>query len=342
MMSHRASLAARGAVVLSQEIACDGFDPSCRVRIQTHVHDDHLGDFASSKGTGDIVCTAPTRDLLIAAMNADLAYRRNLRALPLNTAEDLDSGSKILLVDAAHIAGSAQVAVTHGDGYRTGYSGDFAWPLREVIEVDELVLDATYGSPDSVRKYSQQEAESRFVEEVLGRLKSGAVVVYAHRGTLQRAIALLDGVTQMPLLGSPLQCAESEVYARHGHNQATLLDSTSPEGLEAMGSGRYVLFSGKGDRRVDLQWHEHKIVLSAYMAPRSDPFLEYSERSCRVALSNHADFTGTLEYVEAVNPSVVLTDGSRSRHAEVLATEIVARLGIHAEPIYPTTTQVWV
>lgn len=341
-MTARASLAARGAVVLSEEVACDGFDPTCHIRVQTHVHDDHLGDFASSKGTGDIVCTAPTRDLLIAEMDADLAYRRNLRALPLATPETLDSGSTIVLVDAGHIAGSAQVVVTHPDGYRTGYSGDFAWPLKDVIKVDELVLDATYGSPDSIRKYSQREAEDRFVEEVLGRLKSGAVVVYAHRGTLQRAIALLDGVTQMPLLGSPIQCGESAVYARHGHNQANLADATTAEGEEAIQSGRYVLFIGKGDRRADLQWHEHKIVLSAYMAPRSDPFLEYSERSCRVALSNHADFTGTLEYVDAVKPSLVLTDGSRSRHAEVLAAEITARLGVQAQAIYPTTTQVWV
>lgn len=338
----RVSLAARGAVVLSDEVACDGFDPTCRIRVQTHVHDDHLGDFASSKGTGDILCTGPTRDLLIAAMNADLAYRRNLRVVPLEQPETLESGSKVVLVDAGHIAGSAQVAVTHPDGYRTGYSGDFAWPLKNVIDVDELVLDATYGSPDSIRKYSQREAEDRFVEEVLGRLKSGAVVVYAHRGTLQRAIALLDGVTQMPLLGSELQCAESEVYAKHGHNRAVLVDAGTPEGQAAIESGRYVLFSGKGDRRGDLQWHEHKIVLSAYMAPSSDPFLEYSERSCRVALSNHADFAGTLDYVDAVKPEVVYTDGSRSRHAEVLAAEITGRIGIHAEPIYPTTTQVWV
>lgn len=341
-MTGRASLAARGAVVLSEQVACDGFDPACRVRVQSHVHDDHLDGFASSKGTGEIVCTAPTRDLLIAAMNADLAYRRNLRALPLDTPEAIAGGERITLVDAGHIAGSAQVAVTHADGYRTGYTGDFAWPLKAVIEVDELVLDATYGSPESIRRYTQQEAEDRFVEEVLGRLKSGAVVVYAHRGTLQRAIALLDGVTQMPLLGSPIQCEESEVYARHGHNQATLVDATTTDGQDAIQSGRYVLFSGKGDRRGDLQWHEHKIVLSAYMAPRSDPYLEYSERSCRVALSNHADFTGTLEYVSAVKPSVVLTDGSRSPHAESLAAEISQRLGIEARAIYPTTTQVWV
>jgi len=170
-----------------------------------------MAGFASSKGLGVVVSTTATRDLLIAAMNADLGYRRNLHAVPTGVTYQASDGSVILLEDAGHIAGSAQVQVTDSDGYRTGYSGDFAWPLEAVIEVDELVVDATYGSPTSVRRYSQAEAEGRFVEEALSRLKTGPVIVHAHRGTLQRAIGLLDNSTSMPLLGSRLQREESLV-----------------------------------------------------------------------------------------------------------------------------------
>ncbi len=80
------------------------------------------------------------------------------------------------------------------------------------------------------------------------------------------------------------------------------------------------------------------------MMPPDEPYLEYSEHSCRIALSplsNHADFNGTLAYVEAVKPSRVLTDGSRSPHAGALALEITGRLGIPAQPIWPLTDRDW-
>ena len=35
------------------------------------------------------------------------------------------------------------------------------------------------------------------------------------------------------------------------------------------------------------------------MNKTNDPVIEYSERGYSVALSNHADFTGTLDYVAA-------------------------------------------
>lgn len=342
-MIDQAYIAAHGAVVLGGGVVCDGFDPTCRVRVQTHIHVDHMGGFASSKGVGDIVATAATRDLLIEDLNADLRYRRNLRSLPYDSPADVDDGAtSILLRDAGHMAGSAQVLVTHRDGFRAGYSGDFSWPLDSVLEEpDVLVLDATYGSPDSVRHYSQAEAEERFVQEALQRLKSGAVYVHAHRGTLQRAIGLLDDATVMPLLGSDLQRRESLVYQRHGHIQAALVDPQSQEGRAAVESGRFVMFIGKGDPRQDLGPTEHKIVLSAYMAPRGEPFLAYSDYSCRVALSNHADFNGTLAYVESVKPGEVLTDASRSPHADDLAAAISRRLGIPARAASPVTNQSW-
>jgi putative mRNA 3-end processing factor len=342
-MNERAYIAAHGAVVLGGGVVCDGFDPRCPVRVQTHIHVDHMGGFASSKGVGDIVATAATRDLLIEDLNADLRYRCNIRSLPYDSPAEVDGrGTSVLLRDAGHMAGSAQVSVMHSDGFRSGYSGDFAWPLDSVLEEpDVLVLDATYGSPDSVRHYSQAEAEERFVQETLERLKSGAVYVHAHRGTLQRAIGLLDDATVMPLLGSELQRRESLVYQHHGYIQAGLIDPESAEGRVAIDSGRFVMFIGKGDPRHDLGPTEHKIILSAYMAPRGEPFLAYSDYSCRVALSNHADFNETLAYVESVKPGEVLTDASRSPHAEALAAAISLRLGIPARAASPVTNRSW-
>ena len=56
-----------------------------------------------------------------------------------------------------------QVEVELPDGKRVGYSGDFGWPLNDVIKVDALVLDATYGNPQSEVNYTQSEADEAFI-----------------------------------------------------------------------------------------------------------------------------------------------------------------------------------
>ena len=74
------------------------------------------------------------------------------------------------------------------------------------------------------------------------------------------------------------------------------------------------------------------ITCSAYMVNTDHPLLQFSERAYRVALSNHADFEGTLAYVEATGAQRVVTDNTRS-HGVDLAIAINNRLpGVRAEP----------
>lgn len=335
----RTRVTSHGAVVLSPDVVCDGFLASAKVRVQSHVHDDHMSGFERSK-IQTILCSYGTRELLIAEFNADLQYRANLIAAAVE--EELAvEGVTIELHDAFHMLGSVQTVVTHADGYRTGYSGDFSWPLEHPMQVDELVVDSTYGSPNSVRGYSQEQAEHRFIEIALEKAKLGPLLVHGHRGTLQRAVALLDGATHLPMLASARQLKESNVYLRAGLVQAPLLDERSPEGREALRSGRYIRFLGKGDYRFEPKPGQYKILLSAYMAPKSDPVLVHSDISCRVAISNHADFAQTLEYIQATGASLVRTDNCRGGHGVELAREVETRLGIRALPADPDHDRRW-
>ena len=67
------------------------------------------------------------------------------------------------------------------------------------------------------------------------------------------------------------------------------------------------------------------------MADTHHPLKEYSDRAYSVALSNHADFNGTLAYIEATGAKKVITDNTRT-HGLELAIAIKNHLGIDAKP----------
>lgn len=191
-----------GAVRLGARVVCDGYAEECPIRVQTHVHDDHMGDFNRSKGLQDLLMSPATRELLIAERNADLEFRDNLKPVYGGESYALEDGSMLSLLPSGHMLGASQVALELGSGIRCGYSGDFAWPLDDVIQVEQLVVDSTYGSPSSVRRYTQAEAEACLLEVVCERLRFGPVHVSAYRGTVERVLHVLGGAVGVPIVGS--------------------------------------------------------------------------------------------------------------------------------------------
>ncbi|HML02483.1 MAG TPA: hypothetical protein VK487_03815, partial [Candidatus Bathyarchaeia archaeon] len=55
---------------------------------------------------------------------------------------------------------------------------------------------------------------------------------------------------------------------------------------------------------------------------------QIGEKEYVLALSDHSDFNGLLQYVEESKPKLVITDNFRAGDAQVLAQEIQKRLGI--------------
>lgn len=323
---------ANGAVALGDDVVCDGYVSGRAYRVQTHIHDDHMTDFDTSKGAQDFLLSTGTYDLLVAERNADLPYRVNFRRLKDGDTETLDDGSTVELAPSNHILGACQVAVTLPSGDRLGYSGDFGWPIEKVIEVDELVVDSTYGSPRSVRGYSQEDAEARLWEIVCSKLREGSVHIRAHRGTMERVLHLLGQGTGVPILASERMIRDAEVYRKHGYSICDLVPVSSVSGQEAQRRRAYVRVYSKGDGVANEPTEGTMVVCSAYMCERDDPVMQYSDRAFRVALSNHADFKETLEYVRATGAKRVVTDNTRN-HGWELALALNERLGgVDARP----------
>jgi len=330
---------AKGAVLLGDQVACDGFVYGIPFRVQTHLHSDHMTGFDSSKGYQDIWMSLATKELVTAKYDADLPYRSNIHGLPVGQSRTIGTLT-LEFLSSGHMLGAVQVAVTLADGTRVGYSSDFNWPLDEVIHVDALVLDSTYGTPNRRRRYSQHTVNERFVELVRSKVKEGPVSVRAHRGTIERALSLLDGQVGCPIVATGSLVREIEVYRRWGYGAGEVAATGSSVAEAVMAERSYLRLCSADDGDPSIE-RGTVITLSAYMSDPGDPVVEYSERAYRVAMSDHADFKGTLDYVHATGAKHVVTDNSRGGAGITLADELRRRLGIDARPSVNAPTREW-
>lgn len=328
---------ASGAIRLGSNVVCDGYVEGCLYRIQTHIHEDHMSEFNKSKGFQDILMSPGTHALIIAERNAELPYRDNLHQVRNDEEHQLDDGSKVFLVSSNHMLGACQVIVELPNSHRIGYSGDFGWPLEKVIQVDELVVDSTYGSPRSIRRYTQADAENCLREVLNERLRHGPVNVYAHRGTIERVVQILGGSVDVPIVASEQLIREVRVYQEFGFAICDIDDIGSEVGQSAVEERSYVRLYSKGDGLGnEPQQYGSSIVCSAFMVNRDHPLMKYSDRAYRIALSNHADFNETLEYISATGAKKVVTDNTRN-HGRELAQAIQERFPNVAA--YPSTNK---
>ena len=336
------NVAASGVISLGPDISCDGFNRDYKVRIQTHIHLDHMHNFHTSKGLQDIYLSAATFELLLAEFNADLAIRDNLIPLELGRPHVVRS-SAVRLLASNHMLGAVQVEVELKNGFRVGYSGDFHWPLEldDVIQVDQLIVDSTYGSALSVREYSQEEAEQSLLQLAADKLRFGPLYIKAHRGTLHRAVQVVSAIEGCPMIASPRLYGEIDVYRSFGYPIGPVCSIKTPEAVEAIKRGRYIRFYGTGDQFPVQPKSGTTFTLSAFMANPKSPVIEYSERAIGIAMSNHADFNGTLDYIQATGAKFVMTDNSRGGHAVELAQAIKQRLGIEAAPSELLPSREW-
>lgn len=332
-------VSATGAVHLGPRVVCDGFAFDAKVRVQSHIHVDHMDSFEASKGFQDLVMSEPTREFLVAERNADIPYRENIKTMELGTSREF-GGDCLTLLHSGHMLGAVQTCVELPDGTRVGYSGDFRWPLTAVIEVDGLVVDSTYGSPDHVREYSQADVDGRFIELVVGLVKRGPLYIKAHRGTLQRALELLAGLVDVPIVASPSICREIAVYRKWGYCLEPTISAAVDKSV-GHSKGRHIKVYGSMEAWPPDDGFSSKVVLSAFSVGPKDPVAAYSDRSFRVAMSDHADFNGTLEYVAATGASYVITDAVRGANAAALATELSHRLGVTALPSSSRASPEW-
>lgn len=326
-MSARAKVAKNGAVLLGDNVACDAFDDSRPLRIVTHAHADHLGGLRKSlKCCEKVLMTKATRDL---AETLDDSLK-----LHTSSVETMDYGKpiaygdeKITLIKADHILGAAQVLVEDVGGIRIAYTGDFRIDETPVVECDVLVVEATYGSPSCRRNFGVDVREL-LVSMVEKRLRGGTVYVFGYHGKIQEIMKLLRKAdVSVPFVMPERVYQVTKVCEKHGMDLGCLSLSTDADGQELLEGNLPCVAFYHMNARQQVGLSNSRICVSGWEF--NMPCRQIGDREYLVALSDHSDFDGLMDYVKRSHAKQVITDNYRS-HGAILAKEICKRLGISA------------
>jgi len=328
-LSEKALVSQRGAVLLGDSVACDAFDADRPLRVVTHAHADHLvGLRRSLKSCDKVLMTAATRDL-IGVVNGSLPLDDGTVKI-LDYGETFEYGDeRVTLVKADHILGAAQVLVENSTGNRVAYTGDFRVDGTEpLMDCDTLVVEATYGSPWFKRafKVNVKELLVSMVEE---RLRQGTVYVFGYYGKLQEVMQILRRADVcVPFVMPERVYHVSKICGAHGMQLGDFTLSTEKEGKELLDEDLPCVAFYHMNTRKKVGLNSSRICVSGWEF--RSPSRQIGEREHLIALSDHSDFNGLLEYVKRSKPKRVITDNYRVSHGVTLAKEISKRLGIPA------------
>jgi putative mRNA 3-end processing factor len=323
-----ASVTHRGAILLGNLVACDAYAENRPLRVVTHAHADHTGGLRwSLRECRKVVMTEATRDL-IDILEGPLGRRLDsIETLQYGKPLRFD-GEQVTLFKANHILGAAQVLVESEEGERVVWTGDFKLDGTPVLDCDTLVVESTYGSP-SCRRSFDVDVRELLVHMVEERLRHGVVYVFGYHGKLQEVMQILhDADVSVPFVMPEKVHHVSKVCERHGMRLGCMTLSMEKEAKALLEENLpcvafYHMNSrgkvGLGNERICVSgWEFHK------------PCRRIGEKEHIIALSDHSDFNGLIEYVRQAKPKRVITDNHAGGHGETLAKEIKLRLGIPA------------
>ena len=323
----KAMVTKRGAVLLGNSVACDAHDNRRPVRVVTHAHADHLAGLRTSvKRCERVLMTRATRDLIEVIEGPDALAGGNVKTLDYGKAMRFGD-ERVTLVYADHIVGAAQVLVEEDNGTRVGYTGDFRIDGTPVLDCDTLVVEATYGDPTCKRDFGVDVREL-LVSMVERNLKDGTVYIFGYYGKLQEVMQILhDADVSVPFVMPERVFSLSKVCERHGMRLGCLTSSSQHEAREMLNENLPCVAFYHMNMRGTVGLGASRISVSGWEFRSA--CRQIGNREHVVALSDHSDFNGLIEYVRRAKPKRVITDNFRS-NGESLAKEINRRLGIRA------------
>ncbi|MDP9253757.1 MAG: ATP-dependent DNA ligase [Verrucomicrobiota bacterium] len=262
----------------------------------SHAHSDHIAAHA------EIIVSERTARL----MQTRLPGKRKEHIVPFGTrtsVRDLD----LILLPAGHIFGSAQFFLETGAGSLL-YTGDFKLRRGQSAEpagwahAETLIMETTYGLP----RYRLPPTE-RVIEQLVAfcrdALEEGAVPVLLgySLGKAQEILCALSGAGLTPMLhGSVYQM--TKIYEQFGQSFCEY-ERYNPNNV----AGKVLICPPSANRsRMLEKIPQKRVAMISGWAVDPNAIYRY-QVDAAFPLSDHADYTDLLRYVELVQPQRVLT-----------------------------------
>ena len=283
----------------NRRISLDRKEPDSDIDFVSHAHTDHLAAVKSSKS---VLASLQTIQLIEQAQGLTIQNRADHNGFRL--------------IEAGHMLGSRQLCVDDCvAGNRITYTGDFQTvrsktsnPI-ETIETDTLIMDSTY--PEKfVRFDDKYEVESAMQDWTLKMLKNGIVIFSAYAmGKAQELIAIFNDIGIKPLVSRKISKLSS-VYVKNGipldyssaYDAESDYDSIIKDNFVGITDSRNLM-----QLKYGLELSHNKKVYTA-MATGFAKIFKFNT-DAQFALSDHADFQQSVDYIEATRAKKVLTYG---------------------------------
>ena len=328
ILSVKATITNRGAVLLGKNVACDAFEESKPLRVVTHAHADHMIGLQQSLRTCEkVLLTKATKDLIDVIRGPLFLMGGFVEKLDYGKTLQIEE-EQVTFFKTDHILGAAQVLVEDAEGTRIVYTGDFRMGGTQVLDADILVMEATYGSPTCKRSF-EKDVKELLVSLVEEGLKHGTVCIFGYHGKIQEVMQILhENGVKAPFIAPERVFHVSRVCEQHGMRLGRLMLSEEREAKELLdGNASCVAFYHMNSKS--------KVARSVFRVYVSGwefdfPCREIADKEYVIALSDHSDFDGLMEYVRRSKPKIVITDNFRVGYAETLAKEIRKRFEISA------------
>jgi len=277
------------------DLWCDAHEPVAQAFV-SHAHFDHLAAHRR------IITSEGTRRLMAARMPGE----REEIVLPYATPYSF-AGAELRLYPAGHIFGSAMLHATR-EGESFLYTGDFKLRPGRSAEpclpprADVVVMETTFGLPRYVFPPTEQVLAG-IIEFCQGALEEGHVpVLFGY--SLGKSQELLSSLAQagLPVMLHPQTLKITRIYEELGQSFCAY----KPFTLTEVG-GHVVLCPPQANQSAWLRKIKPRRT-AAVTGWAIDPAAVYRYQ-CDAAfpLSDHADYTDLLRFVDQVQPKRVLT-----------------------------------
>ncbi|MEY2560429.1 MAG: ligase 1 [Verrucomicrobiota bacterium] len=285
----------RGVYLPNQEIWLDPWDAKPFAFV-SHAHSDHIA------AHDEIIVSERTARL----MQARLPGQRNEHVVEFGQRTAI-RGLDVTLIPAGHIFGSAQFLLETAEGSLL-YTGDFKLRPGRSAEAAEwrhaetLIMETTFGLP-RYRFPPTEEVIAQIVAFSRDALESGAVPVLLgySLGKAQEILCALTGAGLKPMLHGSVH-RMTRIYEQFGQS---FCEYERYNASEVAGKVLICPPSANRSRMLEKIPDKRVAMLSGWAV---DPNAVYRYQvDAAFPLSDHADYTDLVRYVELVQPERVLT-----------------------------------